>query len=702
MRLRIAITAVLFTATAGARAETGADAAAEAPTPLPKVTVVAEHQSDGYLVERSRTATRTDTPLVDVPQSISVIARDLIRDQSMQSLADVARYVPGAGMAQGEGHRDTIILRGNASTSDFFLDGVRDDVEYFRDLYNIDRVEILKGPNAMIFGRGGAGGVVNRVSRQPNWEPVSEIALQGGSWDNRRAAFDVGDAVGDGLAFRVMGVYEDSGSYRDGVELERKGINPTLALAVGDATVVRFSYEYFDYDRITDRGIPSFEGRPFPSDESTFFGDPAQSPTNATVSQGSVTLDHAFNDDLRLRNRTVYGDFDKFYQNVYAGGPVDGATAEVPLAAYNARLLRENFFNQTDVTFSFATGTIGHDFLVGAELGEQVTDNVRNTGFFNGTDLSYFVPAGDPTVSVPVTFAPTASDNTNRGRATIAAVYVQDQVRFSEQWQAIVGLRYDHFDMDFTDRRGTGTEIDTTDDLVSPRGGLIYKPAANLSLYASYGMTYVPRSGAQLSSLTPATAAFNPEEFENIEVGAKWDVDPRLAVTAAVFQLDRRNMIIPDPNAPERSILVDGQRTEGVEIGVSGKINDAWSIQAGYAWQDGYLKRSMGDALAGLKLAQLPEHVVSLWNRYDITQAWGVGLGVIHQDDMYAAADNLVTLPGFTRVDAGVFWTPGERLRVQLNVENLLDERYYPNAHNNNNITPGSPLAVRVGVTASF
>jgi catecholate siderophore receptor len=702
MRLRIAVATVLFTTTAGARAETGADAAAEAPTPLPKVTVVAEHQSDGYLAERSRTATRTDTPLVDVPQSISVIARDLIRDQSMQSLADVARYVPGAGMAQGEGHRDTIILRGNASTSDFFLDGVRDDVEYYRDLYNIDRVEILKGPNAMIFGRGGAGGVVNRVSRHPNWEPVREITLQGGSWDNRRASFDVGDALNDGFAYRVMGVYEDSGSYRDGVELERMGINPTLALAVGDATVVRFSYEYFDYDRVTDRGIPSFEGRPFPSDESTFFGDPAGSPTNATVSQGSVTLDHAFNDDLLLRNRTVYGDFDKSYQNVYAGGPVDGATGEVPLAAYNARLLRENFFNQTDVTFSFATGTIGHDFLVGAELGEQVTDNVRNTGFFNGTDLSYFVPAGDPTVSVPVTFAPTGTDNTNRGRATIAAVYVQDQVRFSEQWQAIVGLRYDRFDMDFTDRRGTGTEIDTTDDLVSPRGGLIYKPAANLSLYASYSMTYVPRSGAQLSSLTPSTAAFDPEEFENIEVGAKWDVNPRLAVTAAAFQLDRRNMIIPDPNAPERSILVDGQRTEGVEIGISGKINDAWSIQGGYAWQDGYLKRSMGDALAGLKLAQLPEHVVSLWNRYDFTQAWGVGLGVIHQDDMYAAADNLVTLPGFTRVDAGVFWTPGERLRVQLNVENLLDERYYPNAHNNNNITPGSPLAVRVGMTASF
>ncbi|MBM4218839.1 MAG: TonB-dependent siderophore receptor [Gammaproteobacteria bacterium] len=703
MRLRIAIAAALLTATTTARAEANADAAvAETPTPLPKVTVVAEHESDGYLVEHSRTATRTDTPLVDVPQSISVIARDLIRDQSMQSLADVARYVPGAGMAQGEGHRDTIILRGNASTGDFFLDGARDDLEYFRDLYNIDRVEVLKGPNAMIFGRGGAGGVVNRVSRQPGWVPVREVSLQGGSWDNRRATFDVGDAASDRAAFRVMGVYEDSGSYRDGVELERMGINPTLALAIGDATVLRFAYEYFDYDRVTDRGFPSFEGRPFRSDESVFFGDPARSLTYAKVNQGSITLDHAFNDEVRLRNRTMYGDFDKFYQNVFAGGPVDGTSGQVPLAAYNARLQRENLFNQTDVTFSFATGPIDHDFLVGAELGEQVTDNVRNTGFFNGTGLSYSVPAEDPTVSVPVTFAPTATDNTNRGRATIAAAYAQDQVRLSAKWLAIVGLRYESFDMDFTDHRGTGTEIDTTDDLVSPRGGLIYKPAPNLSLYASYGMTYVPRSGAQLASLTPSNAAFDPEEFENIEVGAKWDVNPRLAVTAAVFQLDRRNMIIPDPNAPEQSILVDGQRTEGVEIGVSGRINDAWSIQSGYAWQDGYLKRSMGDALAGLKLAQLLEHVASLWNRYDFTPAWGVGLGVIYQADMYAAADNLVTLPGFTRVDAGVYWTPNERLRVQANVENLLDERYYPNAHNNNNITPGAPRAVRVGLTASF
>ena len=703
MKLQVAIFSVLAMANLQAAS---ADEAAETPTPLPKVTVLGEHESNGYLNDRSRTATRTDTPLVDVPQAVSVVTRDLIQDQSMQSLMDVARYVPGAGMAQGEGNRDTIILRGNSSTSDFFLDGVRDDVEYFRDLYNLDRVEVLKGPNAMIFGRGGAGGVVNRVSRQANWEPVREVSMQGGSWESKRATFDFGDAISDGFAARITGVYEDSETYRDGFELERKGVNPTVAFALGEATVLRVSYEYYDYDRVADRGIPSLSDnvdetvdRPFRTGESTFFGDPDQSPTYATVNQGSVTVDHAFNDDVRLRNRTVYADYDKFYQNVFAGDAVDPESGFVSLSAYNNQQLRENFFNQTDLTFSAQTGSIGHEFLVGMELGEQTTDNLRMTGYFNGTDAeSLLVPASDPAVSVPVTFAADADDNTNHGRATIAAFYVQDQIRLSPDWLAVLGLRYDNFEMDFTDRRGAGLDIETSDDLLSPRGGLIYKPAENLSLYASYSMTYVPRSGAQLSSLSPTNAALDPEEFENIEVGAKWDVNPGLALTAAVFQLDRRNVAIPDPVDPTLSILVDGQRTKGIEIGVSGQVSDAWSIQGGYAYQDGELTERLG----GTTLAQLPEHVASLWNRFDFSTSWGVGLGVVYQTEMFAAADNSVELPGFTRVDAGVYYTPNERLRMQLNVENILDERYYPNAHNNNNITPGSPPAVRATVTASF
>ncbi len=672
------------------------DDAAAAPTPLPKVTVTGEHETEGYLADRSRTAMKTDTPLIDVPQSVSVITRDLIQDQSMQSLADVARYVPGAGMAQGEGNRDTVILRSNSSTADFFVDGVRDDVEYFRDLYNVDRVEALKGPNAMIFGRGGAGGVINRVTRQANWDTVREVTLQGGSWDNRRATFDVGAGLSDAVALRVTGMVEDSESYRDGVELERQGVNPTAAFRLGEDTTLRLSYEYFDYDRTADRGIPSLDGVPFKTDEDTFFGDPTISPTRATVNLASVVLEHAFNDDVRIRNRTLYADYDKFYQNVFPGA-VDTLAGTVTITAYNNEQLRENVFNQTDLTFSAMTGAVRHRLLVGAEFGEQVTDNFRNTGFFNDATTSVQAPVDDPTISVPVTFRQSATDADNHSRATVAAFYVQDQIEFTPQLEAVLGLRYDHFDVDSRNNR-TGDAFSSTDDLLSPRAGLIYKPAGNVSVYASYSMSYVPRAGAQLASLNLANEALDPEEFENVEVGAKWDLRPGLALTAAVYQLDRRNVVIPDPNDPGQSILVNGQRTEGVEFGVSGQLTERWSMQGGYAFQDGELTAALG----GATLAQLPEHVASLWNKVQLTPAWSVGLGVIHQTEMFAAADNAVTLPDFTRVDAGVFFEPGERLRLQLNVENLFDENYYPNAHNNNNITPGSPLAIRAGVTARF
>jgi catecholate siderophore receptor len=306
-------------------------------------------------------------------------------------------------------------------------------------------------------------------------------------------------------------------------------------------------------------------------------------------------------------------------------------------------------------------------------------------------------PLDDPTISVPVSFRQSDTDADNHGRATIAAFYLQDQIELSQHFEAVFGLRFDRFEVDFRNNR-TGERFESSDDLLSPRAGLIYKPAGPVSIYTSYSMTYAPRSGAQLTSLNLTNQALDPEEFENIEIGVKWDLRDDLAVTAALFQLDRTNVVIPDPNDPAESILVDGQRTEGLELGVSGQIQDNWSIQGGYAWQDGELT----DTLGGTRLAQLPKHVASLWNKVDLTPVWSVGLGVIHQTEMFAAADNTVTLPEFTRVDGAVYFQPNEQLRLQLNIENLLDETYYPNAHSNNNITPGAPLAIRVGVTARF
>jgi len=256
--------------------------------------------------------------------------------------------------------------------------------------------------------------------------------------------------------------------------------------------------------------------------------------------------------------------------------------------------------------------------------------------------------------------------------------------------------------VDFRDNR-TGDELDSDDDLVSPRAGLIYKPIAPLSLYASYSMTYLPRSGAQMSSLSASNESLDPEEYENYELGAKWDLRPDLALTAAVYRLDRTNVAIPDPLDPSLSILVDGQRTKGLELGVGGRITETWSVFGGYAYQDGELTATASStAVDGATLAQLPEHKVSLWNRYQLTPAWGLGLGLMYQSEMFTSTDNTVTLPSFTRVDAAVFYTLNDRIRAQFNVENLLDEDYFASAHNNNNITPGSPLAVRMGVTVAF
>ena len=283
-----------------------------------------------------RTATKTDTPLRDVPQSITVVTQDMIQDQAMQNLADVVRYVPGVGMAQGEGNRDTPVFRGNSSTADMFVDGMRDDAQYFRDLYNIERVEALKGPNAMIFGRGGAGGVLNRVTKQsPTGTPCANSTLQFGSWNKRRIAADCRPAASTTTsAFRVTGMFEDSESYRDGYEARALGHQPDLRAGASARTRrVTLGYEHFEDDRVADRGIPSsttsFNGRRLPveTDPSTFFGDPERSPTWADVDAFSALVEHDFGNGVTLRNRTRVADYDKFYQNVYPGGPVTPTVA---------------------------------------------------------------------------------------------------------------------------------------------------------------------------------------------------------------------------------------------------------------------------------------------------------------------------------------------------------------------------------------
>ena len=659
-----------------------------------------------YNVDEIRSATKTDSNIVDVPQSISVVTQALIRDQAMQGVGDALRYIPGVGVAQGEGNRDAPIFRGNQTTSDLFVDGVRDDAQYYRDLYNIERVEILKGPNAMIFGRGAAGGLVNRVGKVADWSDPRQVELQVGSWNNVRLTGDFGASPNESVSIRGTAVYQDTESYRDFFEAERKGVNPTVSFRPGDATVVTLGYERFEEDRVADRGIPSFNGRPIDVDASQFFGNPAASPAWTDVDAFNAVVEHQFEGGVLLTNRTRWAQYDKFYQNVFPGAvTVVNGERRVAISGYNNATDRENLFNQTDLNLQFATGPLLHTLLVGTEFGRQDTANLRQTAYFPtlGTNTTtHVVPVSDPISTIPVTFRPSATDADNESTADIASFYVQDQVELSPMWQIVAGARFDRFEVDLDNNRN-GQRFASDDDLVSPRAGVIFQPSDALSFYASYSEAFLPRAGDQLSSLSASNASLDPEEFQNREVGMKWSFRPDLVATAAVYRLDRNNVAVTNPTNPNETFLVDGQRVDGVELELSGNITDQWRMLAGYAYQDSELLVTTGaNAQAGAELAQVPRHALSLWNRYDFNDRLGVGLGVIHRDDSFTSTDNTVVLPSYTRVDAAVFYAVNANLSLQLNVENLLDREYYPNAHSNNNITPGAPLNAKLGLTYRF
>jgi catecholate siderophore receptor len=650
-----------------------------------------------YTTRRTTTATRTDAQLRDVPQAVTVIGAELIADQSMQSMADVVRYVPGVSMAQGEGHRDAPTIRGNNSTADFFSDGVRDDAQYLRDLYNVDRVEVLKGPNAMIFGRGGGGGVINRVIKEAQWTRTRALMLEGGSFEHRRATLDVGDGFGRPVAARLNAMLEDSRQFRDATELDRYGVNPAATILAGNTTVT-LGYEYFADRRTVNRGIPAFQGAPSSADIETFFGDPNASRSRLVMHAGDATVERAWG-GLALRNRSRIVRYDKFYQNVFPDA-VNSAGTEVNLRAYNNATDRRSLFNQTDLTYALGTGRVKQTFLVGAEFSRQRSDNYRTTGYFDGTATTMAAPFDAPTVSPVVEYRQAASDANNRVEANVAAVYVQDEIALGSHWEAIVGVRYDNFDVDFHDPRNT-EDLTRDDEMVSPRVGLVYKPVEPVSIYGAYSVSHLPSSGDQFASLTPTTRTLEPEGFENREVGVKWDIRPDLSLTGAWYRLDRTNTAAPDPNDPTRVVQTGRQRSTGHEIGLTGNVTAQWQIAAGYAGQEARIVSRISGAAEGAIVPLVPRQTFSVWNRYQIVPRVGAGLGVVHQTRMFAAIDNTVTLPGFTRVDAAAFLTLTPMLRAQLNVENLFDERYYPTSHGNNNIAPGAPRTLRFSLTAT-
>ncbi|MBN8499561.1 MAG: TonB-dependent siderophore receptor [Sphingomonadales bacterium] len=657
--------------------------------------IIVYGRADGYDLDKTPTATKTDTPLIDVPQSVTVISREQIDDQGILTLGEALRFVPGVSLGQGEGHRDQITLRGQSSTADFFVDGIRDDAQYYRSLYNVERVEVLKGANALIFGRGGGGGVINRVSKAPEFDHTRFSASAGvdtfGAWS---VAGDLGAPLSDTLGMRLNATYEQFDNHRQYYRGHYLGVTPTLGVRLGDATTATITYEYVEDRRLTDRGVPSRAGLPLTGYDDTFFGSPSLNRAEVTAHLVHGRIDHGFSDNLSGNLTVQFADYDKFYSNIFPGSAVSTANV-VTLSGYTSGTSRQNLIGQGNLIWKGSTGPVGHTVLLGFEAGDQSTlADRRNAVFPSGATVALAQQLTIPAVTFPTLTSASQSD------VTFWSVYAQDQIDVGEHLKLVGGLRYDRFKISSTNLVN-GFAGERVDGKWSPRIGLILKPAEAVSIYGSYSLSFLPQSGDQFTVLDATTEALAPEEFRNLEAGVKWDLTAGLAFTAAAYQLDRSNTRATDP-VTGLVVQTGKSRTKGLEFGLVGKVTRQLDVSLGYALQDGEIRVTTAAAPAGRKLAQLPRHQVSGWARYDFTKRFGLGLGVIHQSSQFAAISNAVRLPAFTRIDAAAFFDVTDRMTVQINVENLTDADYFPSAHTDNNISPGKPLNAKLTVRMKF
>jgi catecholate siderophore receptor len=348
-----------------------------------------------------------------------------------------------------------------------------------------------------------------------------------------------------------------------------------------------------------------------------------------------------------------------------------------------------------------STGGVQHTLVVGSEFGRQLTDNFRNTGFFNNTVTTVNIPSNDTVIATPVVFRQSATDADNHLQANVAAAFVQDQVEWSRHVQFIGGLRFDRFNLQYRNNRNN-ENLARVDSFVSPRMGLVIKPFTEISFYSSYSVSYLPSSGDQFSSLTAITQQVKPEKFKNYEVGLKWDAFPDLSFTASTYRLDRTNTRSTDPNDPTRIVQTGSQRTNGFEGGLMGMLTRKWQISGGYAYQHAFITSNTTNARAGAQVGQVPRHTFSLWNNYKVKPRISAAVGLVKRSGMFVAVDNSVVLPGYLRADTALYVSLSENVRVQANVENVLNRRYLSNADSNTNISPGSPRTIRIALTTRF
>ena len=630
--------------------------------------------------------------LRDIPQTIAVIPRDVIQSQGATTLRDVLRNVPGITFQAGEGGGglpgDSFTMRGFSAGNDMFIDGVRDPGGYSRDAFNLEQVEVAKGPSSSIAGRGATGGAINQVTKSPGVQQAYSGSLGVGNADYRRGTLDINQPIGNpslGTSLRLNLMWTDAGvPGRDVVENASWGFAPALAIGLGKPTQVTLKYQRLDQDNVPDYGLPwgsspgfptgAFRATP-PVDQSNFYGLRDYDFEDIRSDVATADVSHRFRGPFTLRNVTRYSDTDR-----------DSAiTAPRPPRRQLQRrtMGTANIANQTNLTASLGAGRARHDVVAGFELSRETTNNRNSAQSANQPDVDILGPnPGDR----PFGPMPPNTGNPGETRLNLAGMYLFDTLHLGPQWQLTGGARLDAVDVDYsltTLATGETSRLQSSDSMLSWRGGLVYKPRPSGSVYIGYGTSFNPSvdaasSGAGLSSAP--TAANNPglapEESRNYEVGTKWDVmSTRLSVTGAVFRTEKVNARTRNANS-DPFVLAGRQTVQGVELGVSGNVTDRWTALAAYAFMGSEIAASANSAEEGNNLSLTPKSTFSLWTTFTLPWDVTVGGGAQYMDAVFRNTTNTTAVPSYWLVNAVASYKLNENLTLRVNGQNLADTRY--------------------------
>ncbi len=682
---------------------------------LPEVKVkTSVEQEPAYKADTSSTGLKFEAAIRDIPQSVSVVKEELVKSQNAFNLRDALKNVSGLTIAAGEGGRtgDSITLRGFSANSDTYLDGAKENGQYSRDTFFLERVEVLKGASSVLFGRGSTGGVINPIAKKPVMGKAFATAdFTYGNYDFKRTTLDAGSKLNDQVAVRLNTLYQDSDSFRDYNYTNRWGIAPSIKYDITKDTDLTLMLMHQEEDSVFDYGVPMINGKPANVSSNQFYGFKDDLLQTYNTSVATAIFNHRFNSEFSVRNTFRYGDYQRDYRTLLFSGAATGSGATATIARSQALRTspQQNYYNQTDFTFKKPLFGFNNTLLFGAEVGwENYTFRSKNsTGV---TPVSIYDPVGVASVGLGRANDFSGVLTTDRNTKTnTAAGYVLDQFEITPQWKLLAGGRYDVFQAKQDDFLLNTNDFERTDHQWNPRAGLVWQPKDWQAYYFSYGTSFNP--SAETFSLATNNANLKPEQNQNLEVGAKLDLfDGRLSATGALFRLEKTNARTTDPTDPTRNILAGEQKTDGFELGLAGDILPDWSLSATYAYLDAEITKSNSSAtgsvsglsksLQGKTSVNVPENSGVVWSSYRITPEWEVGGGVFMSGSRFTDSVNEVTLPGYARLDATVAYHQ-KHFDIQANVFNLLDKTYYESGQTNTAL-PATPLSGQLTLRVKY